>query len=55
VEESYRFLIPPGQRVLEMVCGEGNLLASLKPSYGVAIDFSKKMNSAAQKKHPHHH
>ena len=35
-----RFLIPPGKRVLELGCGRGDLLASLKPSYGVGVDFS---------------
>ena len=34
-----RFLIPPGKRVLELGCGRGDLLAALKPSYGVGIDF----------------
>src|SRR3982074_2407613 len=34
-----RFLIPPGKRVLELGCGRGDLLAALKPSYGVAIEF----------------
>jgi cyclopropane fatty-acyl-phospholipid synthase-like methyltransferase len=27
-----QFLIPPGKRVLELGCGRGDLLASLKPS-----------------------
>ncbi len=34
-----RFLIPPGKRVLELGCGRGELLAALKPSYGVGVDF----------------
>ena len=34
-----QFLIPPGKRVLELGCGRGDLLAALKPSYGVGIDF----------------
>ena len=50
--EIYQFLIPPGQRVLEMGCGDGDLLASLKPSEGVGIDFSPEMIARARIKHP---
>jgi SAM-dependent methyltransferase len=35
-----QFLIPPGKRVLELGCGRGDLLAALRPSYGVGVDFS---------------
>jgi SAM-dependent methyltransferase len=35
-----QFLIPLGKRVLELGCGRGDLLAALKPSYGVGIDFA---------------
>ena len=30
--EIYRFLIPPGMRVLELGCGEGDLLAAVRPA-----------------------
>ncbi len=50
--EIYQFLIPPGQRVLELGCGEGDLIASLKPSTGVGIDFSPEMISRARNRHP---
>ena len=49
--EIYQFLIPPGQRVLEMGCGDGDLLASLKPSEGVGVDFSPEMIARARSKH----
>ncbi|HEY3057879.1 MAG TPA: class I SAM-dependent methyltransferase, partial [Chloroflexota bacterium] len=39
----YQSLIPRGQRVLELGCGAGDLLASLRPSLGVGIDFSGEM------------
>jgi ubiquinone/menaquinone biosynthesis C-methylase UbiE len=48
----YRALIPPGKRVLEIGCGEGDLLATLEPSVGVGIDFSPHMIAAATRKHP---
>ena len=38
--ELYRFVIPPGSRVLELGCGEGDLLAALRPSEGVGLDLS---------------
>ncbi len=50
--KTYRFLIPEGSRVIELGCGTGNLLASLKPSHGVGIDFSGQMISSARAQHP---
>ena len=43
-----QFLIPPGKLVLELGCGRGDLLAALKPSRGVGIDFSADMIAKAQ-------
>jgi ubiquinone/menaquinone biosynthesis C-methylase UbiE len=48
-----RFLIPPGKRVLELGCGTGELLAALKPSYGVGIDFAPQVLERANARHPH--
>jgi ubiquinone/menaquinone biosynthesis C-methylase UbiE len=50
--EVYRYLIAPGQRVLELGCGQGDLLAALKPSVGVGIDFSPEMIAKARALHP---
>src|SRR5258708_5192614 len=50
-----RFLIPPGKRVLELGCGRGELLAALKPSYGVGVDFSATANARAKELHPDLH
>jgi 2-polyprenyl-3-methyl-5-hydroxy-6-metoxy-1,4-benzoquinol methylase len=57
-EEHYRylrFLIPEGLRVLDLGCGSGDLLASLKPSYGVGIDFNKIAINTAISKYPSLH
>jgi SAM-dependent methyltransferase len=48
----YRFLVPPAQRVLEVGCGKGDLLASVRPSRGVGIDFSPEMVRRARRAHP---
>jgi len=48
----YQFSIPPGQSVLEVGCGEGDLLASLRPARGVGVDFSCEIVRKAQQKHP---
>ena len=47
-----RFLIPEGLRVLEIGCGLGDLLASVKPSRGVGVDLSDKMVKEASHRHP---
>jgi SAM-dependent methyltransferase len=47
-----RFHIPPGARVLEVGSGNGDLLAALKPSYGVGIDISTEMVHLAARKYP---
>lgn len=44
--------VSPGLRVLEIGCSEGDLLASVKPSYGLGIDFSDKMIERARRRHP---
>lgn len=49
----YRSVIPQDQRVLEIGSATGDLLASLKPSFGVGIDFSCNMVKVARSKHPH--
>jgi SAM-dependent methyltransferase len=46
-----RFLIPAGLRVLEIGCGTGEVLAGLKPSYGLGVDFSPAMIAQARRLH----
>lgn len=50
--EIYRFHVTPNQRVLELGCGDGRLLAALQPSHGVGVDFSKEMIQRAGQKYP---
>ncbi len=47
-----RFLVPPGQKVLDLGCGTGRLLAALEPVEGVGVDFSAEMVAEARKLHP---
>lgn len=49
----YRFLVAPGQRVLEVGCGRGDLLVALEPATGVGVDFSGEMIRQARQRHPH--
>src|ERR1700731_4410863 len=46
-----KFLIGEGARVLELGCGTGDLLAALKPSYGVGADFSPGLTAQARQGH----
>jgi ubiquinone/menaquinone biosynthesis C-methylase UbiE len=55
IQSIYQFLIPAGMRVLEIGCGRGDLIASIKPSYGMGLDLSAKMVTSAQKRHPEIH
>jgi ubiquinone/menaquinone biosynthesis C-methylase UbiE len=53
-EELKRFLqsvVLPNQKVLDIGCGNGDLLASLGAKEGVGIDLSEKMIESARKKH----
>ncbi|MEW6076550.1 MAG: glycosyltransferase [Thermodesulfobacteriota bacterium] len=49
----YRALIPPGLTVLELGCGQGDLLNALNPERGVGVDFSIGMLTKAREKYPH--
>jgi ubiquinone/menaquinone biosynthesis C-methylase UbiE len=52
LHEIFRFHISPNQRVLELGCGTGDLLAAVRPARGVGIDFSEEMIRRAKEKHP---
>jgi len=52
LRKHYAFLVPPGQRVLEVGCSLGDLLAAVKPARGVGVDFSSKMIGLARQRQP---
>ncbi len=52
LKEVHQHLIAPGLRVLEIGCGQGDLLAAMKPAYGVGVDFSPAMIARAKSRHP---
>jgi SAM-dependent methyltransferase len=52
LERYFSFIIPAGSRVLELGCGTGDLLAAVKPGYGVGVDFSLATLSVARTRYP---
>jgi len=55
LENYFTFIVPPGSSVLEVGCGAGDLLAAVKPAYGVGIDISEKMIDIAASRFPDLH
>nr|MCS5623882.1 methyltransferase domain-containing protein [Candidatus Neomarinimicrobiota bacterium] len=52
-DRSYmKFLVGKEKRVLELGCGTGQLLNVLNPSYGMGVDISANMVSAAKENYP---
>jgi SAM-dependent methyltransferase len=50
--EIYKLSVPPGMRILELGCGDGELLAKLEPAYGCGIDLSSQLIDRAKSKFP---
>jgi ubiquinone/menaquinone biosynthesis C-methylase UbiE len=48
----FKFIVVPNQRILELGCGKGDLLALLQPERGVGVDFSAEMIERARTKYP---
>jgi ubiquinone/menaquinone biosynthesis C-methylase UbiE len=48
-----RFYVSADARVLEIGSGNGDLLAALRPSFGLGVDISGQMVRLAAMKHPH--
>ena len=47
-----RVRVPAGQRILDLGCGAGDLLAALEPGAGVGIDLSRPAVEEARRRHP---
>ena len=52
VNRFFSYMVPPGQRVLEVGCGLGDLLAAVRPERGVGVDFSPATVEMARQRHP---
>lgn len=55
LEKFFQFTVPKHKRVIEIGCGTGDLLHSLKPSYGVGVDIAESMLTQARKKYKQIH
>jgi SAM-dependent methyltransferase len=53
LDRIYKFVVRPNSRVLHIGCECGDLLAAVKPAYGVGIDASEEAIALAQKRFPH--
>jgi len=52
LQRYFSFIIPEESRVLEVGCGLGDLLAFVKPAYGVGVDFSEATIEIARTRYP---
>ncbi len=52
LESVYRHLISGNQRILEIGCGRGDLLAALNPAVGIGVDFAPAQLQIARERHP---
>lgn len=52
LQKYFSYIIPENSRVIEIGCGLGDLLASVKPAYGVGIDFAPDIITLARQKYP---
>jgi len=52
IKERLADIIPPGGRVLDIGCGNGDFLASLSPSMGVGVDLNANLVREASRREP---
>lgn len=55
LQTAYKFHIPEDLRVLELGCGNGDLLAAVKPALGVGVDISRVALARGRERHPELH
>jgi len=53
LDKIYKFAVRPNSRVLHVGCDCGDLLAAVKPSYGVGVDANPNAVELAKKRFPH--
>ena len=53
LDRIYKFVVRPGSRVLHVGCECGDLLAAVRPAYGVGVDGNQKAIALAKKRFPH--
>ena len=51
LRDIYRAHVPAGQRVLELGCGTGDVLAAVQPAHGLGVDLSPAIVAAARARH----
>ena len=52
LDKAYIMNVRPGSRVLQVGCENGDLLAAVKPSYGLGIDSDEEAIEVAKRKYP---
>ena len=52
IAEIFKFNISTNLELLEIGCGNGDLLSKLSPKYGLGMDISPKMITLAKRNHP---
>ncbi len=53
LDRIYQFAVQPNSRVLHVGCECGDLLAAVKPAYGVGVDADPRAVELAKKRFPH--
>jgi len=53
LDRIYKFVVRPNSRVLHIGCECGDLLAAVRPAYGVGVDGNESAISLAKKRFPH--
>jgi SAM-dependent methyltransferase len=55
LREILSFLVSKDLKILELGCGQGDMIAGLQPTFGVGVDFSFEMIKRARVRHPDLH